>query len=427
MNSAEYISLILFAGTDIARLERCLCSILDYSPAQAYEMIVVETTDDVEMDGYLKKLPNIQLVAYDDWCLAGDMWRRGAELASGTNVVFMQDCVLASRDWLMKMEHILSMKENVGMVQPFFAGRREEAPGDVLYALVYCFMIRRQALVSVGGFISGYQIGDYGIFDLSARLLKAGWHIWHAEECQLEFGSLPEVDYTAEQERHDVQLFREFNGYAWGYTSTVREDMLQMFDYKQPGMKIMEIGCACGATLMTIKNYNPSACLYGLELSEEAAFVASNFAKVESGDFEVMERADFEGSFDYVLMGDVLEHLFDTDKALSKVYRWLKPGGSLIVSVPNIANITVLAQQLQGGWEYTDAGILDETHVRFFTERTIQKYLQRNGYKVQMVARKSVKYGDMLDALCKELLQLRTVKVTKEDLTNFQIICKAEK
>lgn len=140
-----------------------------------------------------------------------------------------------------------------------------------------------------------------------------------------------------------------------------------MFDYKQPGVKILDIGCACGATLLTIKNNNPFAQLYGLELSEEAAAVARNFAQVEAGDFEAMERVDFEGSFDYVLMGDVLEHLFDTDKALAQVHKWLKPGGSLIVSVPNIANISILAQQL------------------------------------------------------------RTVSVAEDDLLNFQIICRAEK
>lgn len=63
MSCNEYISLVLFAGDDIARLEKCLCSILDYSPYQGYEMIVVEATNDVVMDAYLRKLPNIRLVA----------------------------------------------------------------------------------------------------------------------------------------------------------------------------------------------------------------------------------------------------------------------------------------------------------------------------------------------------------------------------
>lgn len=427
MSCNEYISLVLFAGDDIARLEKCLCSILDYSPYQGYEMIVVEATNDVVMDAYLRKLPNIRLVAYDDWCLVGEMWQRGAELASGINIVFMQDCVLASRDWLKKMERVLAEKERVGIVQPFLAGGQEEDHGNALYASSQCFMIRRQALELAGGFAGEYQVGEYGLFDLSARLLKAGWSIWRDAECRLSLSSLWGTEYTAEQVQHDVQLFSKRNGYTFVYSSSVRGDILQMFDYKQPGVKILDIGCACGATLMTIKNNNPSAQLYGLELSEEAAAVARNFAQVEAGDFEAMERADFEGSFDYVLMGDVLEHLFDTDKALSKVHKWLKPGGSLIVSVPNIANISILAQQLQGGWEYVEAGILDKTHVRFFTERTIQLYLQRNGYKIRLVARKTVKCDDMLEALCKELLQLHTVSVAEEDLMNFQIICRAEK
>lgn len=140
-----------------------------------------------------------------------------------------------------------------------------------------------------------------------------------------------------------------------------------------------------------------------------------------------MEREDFDGSFDYVIMGDVLEHLFDTDNALKKVHKWLKPGGRLVVSVPNIAHISILAQQLQGDWEYVDAGILDRTHVRFFTEQTIQLYLLKNGYKVKQIGRKQLAISEKGEELCRELMELKSVKVSMDNLTTYQIICVAEK
>ena len=427
MGNNEYVSLVLFAGNDIARLEKCLCSILDYSPVQGYEMIVVETTDDREMDRYLSSLPNIQLVRHDSSMTAGKEWHRGAELASGACIVFMRDCVLAADGWLAAMENVLDEQPSAGIVQLSFKGGQEYVRGDVLYASAFCFMARKKALESVGGFGLEYQIGDYGVFDLSARLLKQGWHIKAETGCQLEFSCQPAVQYTNVQEEHDIILFSRLNGYCWGYSSIARHDMLQMMDYKKAGLKILEIGCACGATLMTIKNSNPTARLYGLELSEAAAVVAANFAEVNAGNFETMERDDFDGSFDYVIMGDVLEHLFDTDGALTKVHKWLKPGGRLVVSVPNIAHISVLAQQLQGDWEYVDAGILDKTHVRFFTEQTIKLYLLRNGYKVNRVGRKQLSVGQKGEELCQELLALKSIEVSKDNLMTYQIICVAEK
>ena len=150
-----------------------------------------------------------------------------------------------------------------------------------------------------------------------------------------------------------------------------------MLDYKKPDVNILDISCACGANLLLIKNANPSASLYGLELCAPAAEVASNFADVKVADFEKFEQDDFCGKFDYIIMGDVLEHLFDTDKALQKVWKWLRPGGRLVVSVPNVSHVSVIADALEGKWIYVDSGILDRTHVRFFTRMSMRQCLQK--------------------------------------------------
>ena len=203
--------------------------------------------------------------------------------------------------------------------------------------------------------------------------------------------------------------------------------MLQFIDYRKPGVRIMEIGCACGATLLKVRNSNPSADLYGLELNEAAAAIAANFARVESGNFEVLVKPEFVGKFDYIIMGDVLEHLVDTDKALQKVHSWLKPSGCLVLSIPNVSHLTVLVNVLQGQWEYEEAGLLDRTHVRFFTLQSIQRCLEKNGFQVRQVGRKVFELGSGCYKVRDELLQLKTLAVNKEDLETYQIICVAEK
>lgn len=233
-------------------------------------------------------------------------------------------------------------------------------------------------------------------------------------------------DYNA-----DILSYKERNGFYLGYSTSVRKDILSVIDYRKPGIKVLEIGCACGATLLELKTYNPSAEVYGIEICESAAAIAKNFANVLADDFEKLERDDFAEKFDYIVMGDVLEHLLDTDAALQKVRNWLKPGGHFVVCVPNIANISIVMSLLSGCWEYADSGILDKTHIRFFTKKSLQQYLQKNGFHIERWHANLVKVSPQIEkvfnAAMKEFLKLKTVDVQRETLETFRIICVAGK
>jgi len=87
-------------------------------------------------------------------------------------------------------------------------------------------------------------------------------------------------------------------------------------------------------------------------------------------------------TFDRVLFLDVLEHLTTCDRLLRECRPAVKDTGFLIVSVPNIANIYVRLLLLLGKFEYTERGILDKTHARFFTRETARAFLRENGYAV---------------------------------------------
>jgi 2-polyprenyl-3-methyl-5-hydroxy-6-metoxy-1,4-benzoquinol methylase len=86
--------------------------------------------------------------------------------------------------------------------------------------------------------------------------------------------------------------------------------------------------------------------------------------------------------FDRVLLQDILEHLPDPSRLLADCARVLRPAGEVVVSVPNVANITVRASLLLGRFEYTERGILDRTHLRFFTRRTIRRLVRESGYEI---------------------------------------------
>ena len=90
-----------------------------------------------------------------------------------------------------------------------------------------------------------------------------------------------------------------------------------------------------------------------------------------------------EREFDKVLLLDVLEHLNHPERVLRDVYPLIRQaGGSIIVSLPNVANIFVRLNLLFGRFEYADRGIMDRTHVRFFTRKTARELLEENGYRI---------------------------------------------
>lgn len=94
-----------------------------------------------------------------------------------------------------------------------------------------------------------------------------------------------------------------------------------------------------------------------------------------------------EGPFDAIIMADVLEHVADAHGLLSEIRPLLTEGGSLLLSVPNVAHGAVRLPLLLGDWQYESQGLLDETHLRFFTLESLKSTLARSGYSITVVER----------------------------------------
>src|SRR5579872_1097133 len=117
------------------------------------------------------------------------------------------------------------------------------------------------------------------------------------------------------------------------------------------------------------------------EAAERSALEAYYSADLEEGLAGVIEKVN-RRRFSCVLLLDVLEHLRYPERILGQCHQLLRKDGRIIVSVPNIANITICMMLLSGRFDYTERGILDRTHLRFFTRRTARKLLQDAGYRV---------------------------------------------
>jgi spore maturation protein CgeB/cyclopropane fatty-acyl-phospholipid synthase-like methyltransferase/Tfp pilus assembly protein PilF len=167
------------------------------------------------------------------------------------------------------------------------------------------------------------------------------------------------------------------------YYENIRNDLLPIVP--KNAKCILEIGCGAGLTGQELKRRN-GAFVAGIELNLNAANEAKKVLDdVINGDIEKMDIPYSDGSFDCVIFADVLEHLVDPLSTLVKIRRLLKKDGTIVASIPNVQFHGVLHSLIEGNWTYEKEGILDETHLRFFTYKEIQKLFAKAGYFIQGV------------------------------------------
>jgi 2-polyprenyl-3-methyl-5-hydroxy-6-metoxy-1,4-benzoquinol methylase len=147
------------------------------------------------------------------------------------------------------------------------------------------------------------------------------------------------------------------------------------------GRDVLDVGCGEGFLAAALKKQGNR--ITGIDVLREAkagrALERYFTADLDQGIAPVVEQLQGK-RFDRVLLLDVLEHLKRPEILLRQCKEVLKPGGAVVISVPNVANITVRLMLLMGRFNYTERGIMDKTRLRFFTRRTARRFLEENGY-----------------------------------------------
>ena len=185
--------------------------------------------------------------------------------------------------------------------------------------------------------------------------------------------------------------------YAWkeipgSSHALLRERLLAM----PAGLRLLDLGAAGGHMGRAVR----SRCAYLAGVEPDASLPAScreGYDDWRAAD--ALSAGDWEAPFDAVVCADVLEHLPKPELLLARIRAWLKPGGTLFVSLPNVANVTVRAGLLLGRFPYADRGILDRTHLRFYTRSTAKILIEKGGFRVRSVAATAMPYELALPAL----------------------------
>ena len=149
--------------------------------------------------------------------------------------------------------------------------------------------------------------------------------------------------------------------------------------------RLLDIGCGSGATAALAKERWPQLETIGVEIVPEAAErAAARLDRVIAGSAETLDLAAAGVSgVDGVILADVLEHLMDPWRFLEQLHGVLAPNAMIVASIPNIANLWLLEELAAGRFDYTPDGLLDRTHVRFFTRSTITQLFTGAGYTIE--------------------------------------------
>lgn len=173
------------------------------------------------------------------------------------------------------------------------------------------------------------------------------------------------------------------------YHDRPRSDLLELMEHVP--RRVLDIGCAAGATGQYLKEQHPDCWVAGIELSALAAEKARERIdlvleqKLEDVDFA--EHGILPGSIDTVIVADVLEHIYDPWAALLHLRPLLTDDAQVLASIPNARNLWLLNELASGRFPYAKEGLLDITHIRWFTRDEMLRMFQETGYEVSRTAR----------------------------------------
>lgn len=192
-----------------------------------------------------------------------------------------------------------------------------------------------------------------------------------------------------------------------------REDLIRFIP--PDAKRILDVGCGTGETGLSIKNrFGSNVEVSGIELDSRIGETAKvKIDRVIIGDVEQTALPFDNEYFDCIIYGDILEHLVDPWGILKRHLRFLKKDGCIIASIPNIAHYRTSKMLRKKEWNYRDAGILDKSHLRFFTIKSIKEMFEGVNMKIVKIGHK-IGASDLKKLLNKLLFNILIDGITEQ-------------
>lgn len=364
-------------------------------------------------------------------------------------IVFMEPQYLLGEKCILRMAEVLK-QENSGIVGPMSNGffflqhipinNLKELP-EIEEDLLQSENVAKKAL-SIGKGLWGLSQKvwkENGRFDehiVNAKNVLTDYELRMVQKgyqpmicCQALAFYVPDGNYEVDYEIVLQQCDHEVMKNKWGMNYFNLIPSLNIVDLivedRQASIQVLEVGCDLGMTLLEIKNRYPNSQIHGLEINEAATEIAKCLMDVKIGNIEE-KKLPFEQKFDYIIFGDVLEHLHDPQGIVRFCKERLTENGCILASIPNLMHVSVMEKLLHGRFEYSDVGLLDRSHIHFFTFYEILRMFQEEGYVLEQIGTIATSLTKEQEELIPKLLELSR-DVEEHMYCTFQYLVKARK
>lgn len=205
---------------------------------------------------------------------------------------------------------------------------------------------------------------------------------------------------------------------VYGYNASESITAQKIFNFVGKNKIVLEVGCASGSQSKVLKEQYKCV-ITGIEIDPGAAEEAKKYCnEIIVGDIgKVLLDENFtKRKFDIIIFADVLEHLLDPVDVLKRSKQVLSDDGYIVASIPNIVHASVIFEMIHGNFDYRETGLLDDTHVRFFTKKSIYQMFENAGLRITNTDRMIISPKDT---------EFTTTVIDKEDQHILEYIQKS--
>ena len=413
----RFTSIILLTHNKLDYTKLCIESIRKFTPKGQYEIIVVDNNSTDGTIEYLKSQENL-IVIYNNYNAGFPKGcNQGIEIAKGDSILLLNNDTIVTPNWLNNLDDALYSSEEIGVVGAITNNCSNGQAINVIYQNIdemiefanllnikdktdkyelkqylvgFCYLVKKSVIDKVGGLDERFTPGNFEDNDLSLRILINGYKLLLCKNVFIHhFGS---ATFSSNMQDYINIYYANKSKFddKWGKDvlrgSIIRSNLVNLFNKDRDAyINVLEVGCGSGATLIYIKNLYKNSNLYGIEKGKNSAKIASEFADIINEDVEKVNFSYEKNFFDYIILGDVLEHLKDPWKLLKNLNLYLKSDGYILAIIPNIMHISVIREIINGSFTYQEEGILNKDHLRFFTLKEIYKMFETCNLQVEEV------------------------------------------
>lgn len=413
------VSIIILTYNGLYYTKLCVQSLQQYTN-EPYELIFV---DNGSTDGtleYLKTIKDTKVIENKTNLGFAKGNNQGIACANGDYILFVNNDVVFTTDWLTKMSAHFQYDEKIGLLGPrtnkISGKQKTEVPYDeddlnamqefakeyslknantnfeISRLVAFCLLVKKDVIDKIGNFDERFLLGNFEDDDLCLRAINAGFKLIVANDVfvhHFQSKSFKEnkinyhVNFMQNRQRflHKWKLSNTtFYGYSYNFPEIKN---IMPADVKT----LLDVGCCTGAFGALLKK-KQNIEITGIEISPVFAQVAQiNLDRVIIGDVEKLNLQNIlkPAYFDCITCIDILEHLNNPYKFIMDLSRYIKPNGYFIASFPNILYFEIIKELIEGNWEYKDYGILDKDHLHFFNLRDIEELFKFAGLNIQSV------------------------------------------